>query len=132
MDLEKIVKDQLEGINFSALAGSIVEKMVRKELRDLINESVKQRVDALVFEGINSVFDEPVSTDDGWGKKESYASFRELFKKVLRERLDGNWEAKRVLEKAIKERTDALVTTEWKRVIQKAVDELTHSQLIKK
>jgi len=131
MDIEKIVQDQISEINFSALVGAIAEKIIRKDLMESIKKAVNEKVTTLIYDGINDVFNQPVQTDDGWGKRESYACFNDLFKKVLKEKLDGNWDAKRVMEKAIKERTDALVNTEWNRVIQKTVDEITKSKVIK-
>jgi hypothetical protein len=132
MDIERLVEEQIADIDFTNLCSAIVEKIIRKELFDSIEKAVKSKVDTLIYDGIDDVFNKPVMTDDGWGKREQYGCFEDLFKKVLKEKLEGSWEAKRMLEKAIKERTDALVTTEWKRVIQKIVDELTHSKVVNK
>jgi len=132
MDIEKLVENQISEIDFRGLVAAIAEKIIRRDLFDSIQRAVKEKVDTLIYDGINDVFNKPVLTDDGWGKREQYACFEDLFKKVLKEKLDGSWDAKRVMERAIKDRTDALVKTEWNRVIEKTIDELTKSKLIKK
>jgi hypothetical protein len=131
VNIESLLREKLEEMDLN--------HMVRNEINSLISESVKEEIKKVVQREclrmveaeIVKYMEGEVRTDNGWGKKETYKTFNDLFKKVLAEKLEGQWDAQRIIANAVKERVDAIMVKQYKEVIEKIVNELTGSYLKK-
>lgn len=109
--------------------------MVQAEIRAIIYEDVKKEVDRyvkeegqrLIAEAISEYLSQPVETNDGYGRKEVFPSFDDMFKKHFREKMNSTWEVKSTIEKHVKEHVSKLVNARYNEVIEKVVASLTDS-----
>lgn len=118
MTIEDLIKEQIENLD--------VKNLVQIEIRKLISDDVKREITKSVKDGVKNIIDTEIEicmskeilTDDGWGKKESYTSFEELFKKQFRAALDSSYEMKRTIENHVKSKTESLVKEQSKQIIE--------------
>lgn len=136
LDIESVVKKavalEMHEIDAPQMARELMRELIRNEVGKVLPELVKNEAASMIQQEIHSFLDGPVNTDDGWGKKETYPSFEDLFKKQFRESMNSTYEVKREIEKQVKARVDALVKQDFSQVIEKIVDQLTCSKPIKK
>jgi hypothetical protein len=62
--------------------------------------------------------------DDGWGRKETYPRFEDLFKQTFQKKMNDSWDAKREIERQVTAKVDALVKGEMTAVVAKIADAL--------
>ena len=124
INLEEYLKDALADIDISQIVRQEIVKLVRSEANSEIKRFVKGAIGQIVENEINSILGEPIETDDGWGKKESYQSFEDLFKKEFRAKMNSSWEMKQAIEKHVKARVASLFDDSLKEVVDRIASEL--------
>lgn len=124
--LDDYLMQEIRNIDVSEIVRGEVYRQIGDEIKRQIAKAVRDGVDKIVLTEIEIVMSKPVETDDGWGKRAKYASFEELFKKEFREKLDNNWDMKRILEKAVKDRVEELFKKSYADVTKKITDEMTN------
>ena len=124
MDIEKYINSQLEAIDIREIVVSEVHQAVSEDIRRKISEVIRTKINSIVDDEIELVLSEGITTDDGWGKRVQYASFEELFKKEFREKMDGSWEVRKIIDKAVRDKVSTLFNASFKEVSEKIVAEL--------
>jgi hypothetical protein len=127
INIEEMVKREIEEMDIPSIVKSIVNKLisddVRKEINKIVQESCKRMVNAEIMKQL----DGEVETDNGWGDRKKFNSFEDMFRAEFKKRLDGQYEIKRVIESAVKEKVSDLFKEKQKEAIDKVVKELTNS-----
>lgn len=114
INLEDYIKEQLNEID--------VAEIVRQEVKNEINSTIKrelkkwteEKVNGLIETEIEIALDKKVHTDDGWGNKKTYDSFEHLFKTVFQEKLNSSYEIKNLISRHVKDSVDKLYQKEAK------------------
>lgn len=122
--LGDIINEQLREIDIKSLVEQEIRNAINSEIRQELLRAVRTKTEKIIDTEIEICLEEPINTDDGWGKKASYSSFKELFKTVFSEKLNGNWEMKNMIERHIKERVNKLVSENQIAITKKIADEL--------
>ena len=130
--IENQVKCELEEMDLRAIIENEVRKNISKGAGKEIVETISSVSQDMISEEISKVFDGEVNTDDGWGKKESYPSFADLFKKTLKREMDNTYRVKNEIEKQVKTRVASLIKQDYAKVVTKIVDEISQTTLKKK
>ena len=127
MDIEKYINSQLEAIDIRDLVVAEVHQAVSEDIRRKISEVIRTKINSIVDDEIELALSKGITTDDGWGKRVEYKSFEELFKEEFKKRLDGNWEMKNTIQKAVSERVTSMFTASFKDIANKIVEELVRA-----
>jgi hypothetical protein len=135
MNIEKLVEAQvireLEAMDLRSIIDGQIIKEVRSSFERLLKPKCAEVAQALIENEIEECLDGEINTDDGWGKKGHYESFSDLFKKTIKEKLNGTWEMKKVIENLVKERCSSLIKGEYDKICEKITDEITKSKIVK-
>lgn len=132
INIESHIVQRIEEMDLGFYVREEVRVLISKDVRETIQKIIVEEARVMVTTEIDKIMDGPVETDDGWGKKNSYPSFADLFKKEVKAAFSASWDAKRLIEQKTKERVDALIKGEYGRIVEKVVDGLTCSKLVKK
>jgi len=124
IDLEQYIKNQLENCEIENIVSSEVKNQVREEIQRSLGKLVRNHVDVIIKSEIDIVMSGRVKTDDGWGKKAEFESFKDLFKSIFAKRLSDQWDMKKMVSKAIDDKVCRLMHKEYKAVTQKLIDSL--------
>lgn len=114
--MEKACQDYIEDYDFSYL----VRDIISSKMTDKVDKYIEERIN----EEINKVLETPVHTNDGWGHKEDYNSFEELFIKKFAEKMDGDWEMQSTIRRTVEDRISELMKKKTKEVTTKIQDML--------
>lgn len=117
MTIEDLIKEQIEQLD--------IKELVRIEIRNMISDDVKREIrkvttdetKAIIRTEIEKVMAKGVQTDDGWGKKEIYKSFEEMFKKTFAEQLNSKYEIQKVVQEYVKAEVTKLVNERTKDIV---------------
>lgn len=131
MEIEKLIQDQIADIDYKYLVVDEIRRSLTADIKREIHAVIKTRVEELLNLEIDIVMSGKVFTDDGWGKKNTFNSFEDLFKATLKAKLDSSYDMKRLLEKKVKERVSALFENNKNAVVERVVDEMTKSKIVK-
>lgn len=129
MDLAEILKEKIEEIEIQDIVRNEIKSLISNDVRNAIRDSVRKEVDEIIHEEIKTVLKKPIQTDDGWGKKVSYPSFEELFKAEFAIRMENNWDMKKAIDSAVKERVSLIMNQNMEEIIKKFVDMVTGTVL---
>jgi hypothetical protein len=124
MTLEEIVAQKIEEIDVNEMVSAIIKNLISDNVKREIDRQVKEKVSNLITVEFDIQMKKPIVTNDGWGKKETYASFEELFKKHFRASMDSTWEVQKTIERLVKERVDTMVREYSKQICEKAANEI--------
>lgn len=124
MTLEEIVTQKIEEIDVSEMVSNFIQKMISDNVRREIDRQVKEKVSDLIQIEFDIQMKKPIETNDGWGKKEKYDSFEELFRKHFRASMDNTWEVKNKIERMVKDRVDEMVKAYSSKICEKAATEI--------
>lgn len=130
--IEQQVQRELEDMDLRGIIEDQLRKTVASEAGKQMVGAIKQTAEELIREEITNTLNGKVETNDGWGKKESYPSFEDMFRKTFKAKMDSTYEVKKEIEKLVKARVDLLMKQESDSVIERIVDTLTQSRLTKK
>ena len=125
IDMQQFIKERLDEIDLKSLVVEEVRLLIYKEVLSEIKSAVKSKVDTMIKEEIDLIMKStPIKTDDGWGTREEFPCFADLFKKVLYDRLESGCDMKRMIQKTVLARVDALMKEHATAAIKKVADEL--------
>ena len=124
MTLEEIVAQKIEELDVEEMVSIIIKNLISDNVRREIDRQVKEKVSSLITVEFDIQLKKPVTTDDGWGKRESYTSFEELFKKHFRAAMENTWEVKNKLDRIVKDRVDDMVKAYSSEICKKAANEI--------
>lgn len=129
MDLTEILKSKIEEIDIDNIVRREIKELISYDVKESIRSIVKKEIEDIIHEEIKSVMKKPIKTDNGWGKKNEYPDFDSLFKAEFANRLNGTWEMKSTIERAVKDRVSVLFDGNLKEVVQKFVDSISGTVL---
>ena len=124
INIEKLIQERIENMDLTGMARDEIRDFIRRDTANQLKKIIEEEVRGIIKEEIAKVMAGEVKTDDGWGKKESYPCFEDLFKLTFRKKMDESWEAKKEIGQQVNARVDALMRNEMKDVVQKIVDTL--------
>lgn len=130
--VEAQVKRELEETDIKG----VIEATVRDSIRNGVGKEIISGVNAvakhMIAEEVRKALDGEVRTDDGWGKRNVYTSFEELFRATFKKAIDDKYEVKKEIERLVKQRVESLIKQDYNRILEKIVDDITASKLVKK
>ena len=125
MDIETLVKEQIENMNLDNIVAEQVRKIISEPLRRTIEKYTAERIKELIDIEIQAVLSKPVNTDDGWGKRRIYTTFEELYKQTFAEAINNKYEIQRNIEQWVKNSVSALFKSNADAVLKKVTEELS-------
>jgi len=129
IDINEYIKDQLDQVYISHLVIAEIRNEIRGDIKRQINSVVRNKIDKIIAEEVEICLSSgEVNTDDGWGKKNTHASFEELFKKEFREKIDKNWDMKKAVSKGVKDKVESLFRSNIEEVKARIVQEFIKSE----
>lgn len=129
--VSKQVRLELEGMDLPGIIESEVRQCIASGVGKEIVASVSAVAKHMIAEEVRKALDGEVKTDDGWGKKNAYPNFEQLFRQKFKAAMDDTYEVKRVIEKQVAERVQSLIKQDYNKVIEKIVDEISKTRLVK-
>ena len=132
INIEALVKERIGDMELDFVVKEIIGGLITKDVKASISAIVKAECQKMIADEIREVLNGPVKTDDGWGKKEEYPSFMDLFKKEMAARMKDSYDVRREIGKQVEARVKSIMDNQYKEVIEKIVNELTGSYLVKK
>jgi len=124
-NIEQYIEEQLQNIDIRSIVVQEVRTKISTEIHATIVRLTEQEVTSIIKREIEISLNEPVKTDDGWGNRAEYGSFNVLFRKIFAERLNGCWDMKQMLKKAVEARVTKLYEANKKEAIEKIAKEIT-------
>jgi len=125
MDIEKYIEDQLQEIDIKAIVIGIVRDQAKSEVFATIKRLTEQEISTIIKKEIEIALSQSLETDDGWGKREKYDSFEDIFRKVFAEKLAASYEVKKTIKKMVEDKVGKLYEQNKQEAIKKVVTELT-------
>ena len=127
--LENIIRESVENYideyTVDRLAKKVILDKIEEKLGLFTNDYIQKKID----ESIDGVLKGEINTDDGWGKKEHYDSFEDMFKQRFNKHLNDTWEIKRVIKDTVEERLNDLFKKKAKEVTSKIQDMVLEEML---
>lgn len=124
LDINEFLKEHLESIDLPQLVRWEIRTEISGEIKRQIQSIVKKEIENIVETEIDIVMSKGIKTDDGWGKIEEYKSFEDLFKRTFSNKLNNDWEMKKVIEKHVSDNVKKLFQENLKTVVSKISSEL--------
>lgn len=125
MNIEQYIEDQLQNVDIKSIVVNEVKNQVGKEIFAAIKRLTEQEITTIIKKEIEIALTQPVSTDDGWGKKEKFDSFDTMFRKVFAEKLNNSYEIKGTIKKMVEEKVSKLYEQNKKEAIERVVSSIT-------
>lgn len=107
--IEDLIKDQIEQLDIKELVLIEIRRLISDDVKREITKTTKEEILRIIKTEVEIQMSKGVKTDDGWGKKESYSSFEEMFKKFFSESLNNKYEIQKVVQEYVKTETKKLV-----------------------
>lgn len=123
--IRESVNEYIDEYSVERALKEVIKDKIQNKLETFTNEYIKGKID----EAIDLVLKGEIKTDDGWGKKEHYDSFEDMFKVKFNEKLNNTWEIKRIIENTVKERLDNLFKEKTKEITAKIQDMVLEEML---
>ena len=120
--IKETLGDYLNERTIKAVLKEVVGDFVREKFSYYFQYETNKYINNLLEEEIKNALDQEVNTDDGWGKKAHYDSFRDFFKSEFKKRMDSNWEIKSTIQKTVEDRLKKLFEERAKEVSTKIQD----------
>jgi len=132
MELEKIIKEKVEGIDVHEIAKEIMwellETAFHREVRDQIPKIIKAKVQELADTRIEILFDEQmkkgVSMDDGWGKQVTHETFGNLVRETFERKLKSDYQLNKIIDRIVEQRVSAALGNARDEIAKKMAEEL--------
>ena len=105
------IESQIKHYDFQYVVQDIVEREMKTKIHEITDEMIKEQV--------KIVLDSEINTDNGWGKREHWDSFEDMFKDKFLEKLNSDWEIKRVIENTVRDRLNVLFQSKTKELTEK-------------
>ena len=116
--IEDLIKGQIEQLDIRELVQQEIRRLVSDDVKREITKTTKEEVQKIIKTEVEICMGKPVQTDDGWGKKETYTSFEELFKKHFKESLNSTYEVKKTIDRHVKYDCDKLVRAHTQSIVE--------------
>lgn len=130
--VETLVKQRIDQMDIDHIVTDSVVALISEQVKKSIKPILDTQLDAIIQREIESSFTTEVKTDDGWGKKVTYASFEDLFKQEFQKKLEDSYKIKNIIQRLVHDRVTSLVNQDYAKVVETIVDTLTASKLVKK
>ena len=117
MTIDELIKDQIEQLDIKSMVQYEIKKLISDDVKREITKITKEEIQRIIKTEIEICMSKGVQTDDGWGKRENYTSFEELFKKHFKTALDSTYEVKKTIENHVKQTTETLVKEQTKQIV---------------
>jgi hypothetical protein len=128
MDVEKIVSENIIGslkeIDLQEMVMAVISQELNNEIQKEIKVVVKEKIVDFINEQFKNILLDGVKTDDGWGNKKTFTSFKDFVMQEFDKRLKENWEMQRQIEKVVQERLATLIAERKTEITQKIATEL--------
>lgn len=128
VNIEKLVishvQQELSHMDVPSLIEGEIGKFITKIAEQKMKTAVNEVANSIITEEITKVLDGPVSTDDGWGRREKYDSFDDLVRVTFKKKLDDSYAVKTNIQKWVKERINTLFNNEQSAILKKITDEM--------
>jgi flagellar motor switch protein FliG len=122
--LEQILEERIAEIDVKSIVKDEVRRQVSDDVRRKIRDCVSEKVSEMIKTEFEIQMKKPVQTDDGWGKRETYKTFEDLFRQKFVEKMNNTYEVKREIEKYVSASVNALFKESYKDVVQKVATEM--------
>ena len=119
------MKEQLKSIDIGEYVRSEIRKQISAEVKREIARAVRDQITSMIQTEIDIVLSNPVETNDGWGTKNRYGSFEELYKKELHAKITKSYDMKRAIEAQVKIHVERLYQSTRQEAIGKVVELMT-------
>jgi hypothetical protein len=117
MTIEDLIRGQIEQFDIKELVQIEIRRLISDDVKREITKSTKDEVQKIIRTEVEIVMSKGVQTDDGWGKRESYTSFEQMFKKYFAEALNTRYEIQSIVKKHITEETKRLVELKTEEIV---------------
>ena len=124
IDLQKHIEQKLESIDIEHVVCEEIREQIRGEIATEIRKAIATEAQAIIGNEIHKALSKEVNTDDGWGKKEHFDSFEDLFKSVLNERMNAKWDMHKIIKTEVTNRVDALMSKNMNDVVKKIAENI--------
>jgi dihydroneopterin aldolase len=124
MTIEDLIKGQIEQLDIKELVQSEIRRLVSDDVKREISKATKEEVQRIIKVEVEIQMSKGIKTDDGWGKKENFNSFEDMFKKHFSELLNSKYEIQRVVKDHITTETKKLVESKTKEIVKALSDSL--------
>ena len=125
MDTNELVKNMLLEVDVNKIVRDEVRLAISGDIQRELTKVVRTELEKLIETEIDIALNSPINTNDGWGKKEQYDSFEDLFKGEFKSRLDGTYEMKKTIRGAVEAKVTKLFNEQYKGLIDKFVASIT-------
>ena len=115
--IEDFIKEQIEQLEIKGLVQNEIRRLISDDVKREIMKVTKEEIQRIVRTEIEIQMSKGVKTDDGWGKKENFSSFEEMFKKHFAEALNNRYEMQNVIRDHITKETKKLVEQKTKEIV---------------
>lgn len=122
--IEEIVKNKVEELDVEEMVREYVYEIVKNTIQESIKKQTKDYVELVIVNEFNEQMAKPLKTDDGWGKKESYDSFEDLFKTEFKKKLSDSWDIKNKINEIVKIKVSELYEKNKANVINNIANSL--------
>lgn len=116
INIEDLIKQQVEEMDIRGIVKEIIREQITPTAKQEIKEFTKKRVGEMINIEIEEALSKGVSTDDGWGKKESFESFEAMFKIEFKRRLSEEYSIKRTIQGVIEQKVKTLFNEKTKEI----------------
>jgi len=124
MDTNNLIAKMLEDVDVNKLVKEVIKSEITTNIRSTINEIISKNANDLILKEITSVIKNPIETDDGWGNTKKYTTFKDLFKKELREKLNDSYQIRRTIENIVKDYVNKLFNEEYKNTVNNILESI--------
>ena len=119
MTLEEILKEQIENIDVEQIVKDQVSQAISQRMYSSLENIIKDELRNIIkVEAEKIMFSGPIKTNDGWGKKEEYPSFDEMFKTLFKKSLDSKYEIQSIFNDIATRKINELMKEQKDRIIK--------------
>lgn len=120
--LKDSVEEYLERVDFNKIAKEVIRDLLKDKIYSYFDSKSDNVVNAMIVNEIKETLNKPVHIDNGWGRKEDYSSFEDMFKQIFAKQLNSTYQITSIIEKTIRNEIDNIVKTKSKELNGKITD----------
>lgn len=115
--IERKVDDAIGGSRIERKVEDAVDYQLRKKIESMLEAKVKERAESLTSEAVEAMLDSKTVYDDGWGKREEYATLADYYRATLKKSL-SRYEIDIAVRDTIRDRVDREVEAKKARIAE--------------
>jgi membrane peptidoglycan carboxypeptidase len=127
--IEKVIQRELDEMDLQGMAREAIRDEVRRNITSVAKDLVSVEIKGIIVAEVTRFLAEPIEVNDGWGKKEVWDSFEQMFRQEFRKQMDQKYEVKREIDKQVAARVKSLMDQKYQEVITKIVDSISATRL---